>query len=95
MEKMATLVRIAPVLQEHLQIPGTVEVHGNTIGECLDDLIRQYPEIQSWLFDPNDLLRVLISIDNEAILSLNTKSNLERTLGPDDEIRILAIFAGG
>jgi len=95
MGKMATLVKIAPVLQEHLQIPGTVEVHGKTIGECLDDLIRQYPEIRNWLFDPNDLLRVLISIDNEAILSLNTKSNLERTLSPADEIRILAIFSGG
>jgi len=92
---MATLVKIAPVLQEHLQIPGTVEVHGKTIGECLDDLIRQYPEIRSRLFDPNDLLRVLIGINNEAIMTLNTKSQLDKALNPDDEIRILAILAGG
>ncbi|MGA3084907.1 MAG: hypothetical protein ABSE95_08935 [Thermodesulfobacteriota bacterium] len=92
---MSTLVKIAPVLQEQLQIPETVEVDGKTIGEGLDDLIRQYPEIRSWLFDPNDLLRVLIGINNEAILNLNTKSLLHRALKPDDEIRILAIYAGG
>jgi ThiS family. len=95
MERMATLVKIAPVLQEHLQIPGTVEVQGKTIGECLDDLIRQYPEIRSRLFDPNDLLRVLIGINNEAIITLNTKSQLDKALNPDDEIRILAILTGG
>jgi len=92
---MATLVKIAPVLQEHLQIPGTVEVHGKTIGECLEDLTRQYPEVRRWLFDPNDLLRVLIGINNEAIMNLNTKSQLDKALNPDDEIRILAILAGG
>jgi molybdopterin converting factor small subunit len=92
---MPTLVKIAPALQEHLQIPGTVEVHGKTIRECLDDLIRQYPEIRSWLFDPNDLLRVLVGINNEAIMTLNTKSHLDRVLNTDDEIRILAILAGG
>ncbi len=95
MEKMTTLVKIAPVLQEHLQIPETVEVYGKTIGEGLDDLIRQYPEIRSWLFDPNDLLRVLIGINNEVILNLNTKGLLDRALKLDDEIRILAILAGG
>ena len=92
---MGTVVRISPILQEHSQIPGMVEVHGNTVRECLDDLMRQYPEIRSWLFDQNDLLRVLFSINNEEILALNTKSNLDRTLNPADEIRILAIFAGG
>jgi molybdopterin converting factor small subunit len=92
---MSTLVKIAPVLQEQLQIPDTVEVQGKTIGECLDDLIRQYPEIQGWLFDANELLRVLISINNEAISVMNTKSHLDRVLNPDDEIRLLAIYAGG
>lgn len=95
LEKMGTLVKIAPILQEQVKIPDKVEVQGKTIGECLDDLIRQYPEIRSWLFDPNDLLRVLITINHEAILALNTKSHLSRTLKPDDEIRILAVYAGG
>lgn len=92
---MSTLVKIAPVLQEQLQIPDTIEVHGKTVEECLDDLIRQYPEIQSWLFDSSELLRVLISINNEAISAMNTKSHLNRVLNPDDEIRLLAIYAGG
>ena len=92
---MGTVVKIAPILQERSQIPGMVEVQGNTIGECLDDLIRQYPEIRSWLFGQNDLLRVLISVNNEETLALNTNSNLGRTLNPADEIRILAIVSGG
>jgi len=95
MEKVAHLVKIAPILQEHLDIPGTVEVQGKTIGECLDDLVRQYAELRSWLFDPNELLRVLIGLNNEAVMTLSTKSLLDRVLKPDDEIRIVAILAGG
>lgn len=92
---MDRVISIAPVLHEHLKIPGMVEVCGNTIRECLDDLIRQYPEIRSWLFDRNDLLRVLTCINNEEILAPYIKGNLDRTLDPADEIQILAILAEG
>jgi molybdopterin converting factor small subunit len=95
LKAMVSLIKIPPLFQEQLSIPDQVKVHGQTLGECLEDLIRQYPEVRSWLFDPNDLLRVLLSIKNETIWTWNTKDNLERTLDRGEEIRILAIYAGG
>ena len=92
---MRTVVRIAPLLQEHLPIPAIVEVHGKTIGECLDDLIRQYPEAREWLLNRNELLRVLISTNNEEMLAMNKKSDMDRMVRPTDEILILAILSGG
>ena len=92
---MSTLVRIAPLLREHLQIPDTVEVTGDTLGVCLEDLSRQYPEIRDFLFSPKDLLRILVIIDNKEILALNVQKNLDRALKPDDVIQILAVVAEG
>ena len=92
---MGTVVRIAPLLQEHLRIPARVEVRGKTIGECLRDLIRQYPEVREWLLGRNDLLRVFISTNNEEMLVMNRKSDMDRMVDPSDEILILAILSGG
>ena len=94
-EKMDRTIRITPVLQEYLQIPGMVKIHGNTVEECLDDLIGLYPEIRSWLYTRNDRLRVFIFLNNEEILAPHIKGNLGRTLDPADEIQILAILAEG
>jgi len=88
-------VRIAPAIQDELDIPETVEVEGGTIGQCIDDLVRQYPGIKSWLFDWSDMMRVLVSINNEEMISLQTEANLNRALNPSDEIFILAIVSGG
>ena len=91
---MKTKVKIAPILQEHCRLPSTLEVSGNTVGECLDDLVRQYPEAGRWLFYSNGLLRVYVSINNEVTLTPNT-GDMAKTLNRGDELRIFAILAGG
>jgi molybdopterin converting factor small subunit len=91
---MSTKVRIGPQLREYLDIPSVLEVNGNTVGQCLDDLTRQYPEIRSWLFDQNSLLRVLISINNVEIVSLD-KEGSDRIIKAKDELQIFAVVAGG
>lgn len=91
---MGTSVRIAPILQEHLGIPGTVEANGSTVGECLDDLIRQYPELDR-LIHHGDMLQVLIGINNEEVVPVHSSPERKRGVAPGDEIRILAILSGG
>jgi molybdopterin converting factor small subunit len=91
---MNTKVKIGPLLQEYLEIPAVLEVSGSTVGECLDDLIRQYPEIRTWLFDQNSLVRVLLSVNNAEIVSLD-KEGSKRILKPNDELQIFAVVAGG
>ena len=91
---MGTSVRIAAILQDHLRVPGIVEVNGNTVGECLDDLIRRYPELGR-LISHGDMLQVLMGINGEDVVPIKSAYRLERALGPGDEIRILAVLSGG
>ena len=91
---MSIKVKITPVLQEYSDIPSILEVNGNTVGECLDDLIWQYPEARSWLFDQDGLLQVLVSINNKETVALD-RNGLDRILTADDEIQIFAVIGGG
>lgn len=91
---MSTKVNIGPSLQEYSGIPGTLEVKGKTVGECLDDLIRQYPESRSWLFAQDGLLRVLVSINNVEAVTPD-REGLDRILKADDELQIFAVIGGG
>jgi molybdopterin converting factor small subunit len=91
---MSIKVNIGPLLQEYSDIPGTLKVNGKTVGQCLDDLIRQYPESVSWLFDQSGMLRVLVSINNVEAVALD-KESLGRILKADDELQIFAVIGGG
>jgi molybdopterin converting factor small subunit len=71
-----------------------MDARGSTIGECLDDIIRQYPQSKTWLLDQDSLLRVMISVNNLEIITQGTES-LHRILEPGDEIIIFAVASGG
>jgi len=89
-----TKIKINPLLQEYADIPSVMEADGNTIGECLDDLIKQYPQSGNWLFAQDSLMRVIISINNVELITLDTAS-LNRRLKSSDEIMIFAMVSGG
>lgn len=91
---MSVKVEIAAILQEYINIPDIVEVNGNTVGECLHDLVRQYPEARNCLFDQDSLLPVLVSINNKEIVALN-RDGLDRVLNANDELQIFAVIDGG
>ena len=91
---MSIKVKIAAVLQEDASIPDIVEVSGNTVGECLADLIRQYPEAGNWLSDQNGLLPILVSINSKDTVALN-RDGLDRAINADDELQIFAVIDGG
>jgi molybdopterin converting factor small subunit len=91
---MLRKVRIASLLQEHGNLPPVIDVRGDTIGECLDDLIRQYPEAEPFLFDKTGLLQVFVTVNDLMAWTPNI-SNRDRVLEPGDEVRIMAVISGG
>jgi molybdopterin converting factor small subunit len=42
--------------------PDSITVEGNTVGQCLDDLIRQYPDIENLVLDKQHKQRKEISV---------------------------------
>jgi len=71
----------------------TVETEGNTVGDCMDDLLRQYPGLGKELFEKKRKLKGFIE------LYLNSESThpdeLSTRVEDGDEIQVLIMLAGG
>ena len=72
---------------------GVVETMGNTVGECLANLVREYPGMRDVIFDKKGKLHKLIEI------YLNHESaypdELKKTTRDGDEIHLTLMLAGG
>lgn len=70
-----------------------VEVNGDTVGQCLDDLIKQFPGIEVVLIDNNgELLNYVdIYVNGESTYP----EQLARLVKDGDELHIVTIIDGG
>ena len=70
-----------------------VEVDGNTVGACLDNLVRQFPDMEKVLFNKKGKLLNVIEI------YVNLKSaypnELTKQVSNGDDIHITLMLAGG
>ncbi|MFH0725123.1 MAG: MoaD/ThiS family protein [Pseudomonadota bacterium] len=71
----------------------TVEVDGNTIGDCINALVERFPEMKAALFDGKGKLK------NQIEIYLNSESaypdELKKKVNTGDEIYITVMLAGG
>jgi len=80
----------------HRQFTGgleTVEVQGETVGDCLHHLVKEYPGMGEALFEEKGKLRYHI----EVFLNLQTTypQELAMPVKDGDEIHITVMLAGG
>lgn len=70
-----------------------VEVEGQTVGDCLDHLIEQYPGMREGLFDKRGkLLNVVeVYVNNESAYP----EELAKPVQDGDEIHLILMLAGG
>jgi molybdopterin converting factor small subunit len=70
-----------------------VEVEGNTVGECLNQLIKRFPEMEKAIFAKKDKLR------NNVEIYLNQGSaypnELVKPVKDGDEIHLVVMLTGG
>jgi molybdopterin converting factor small subunit len=70
-----------------------VAVEGNTVGECLNHLIKQFPGMEKALFSKKDkLLNVVEVFVNHATAY---PDELLKPLKDGDEIHLVVMLAGG
>ena len=70
-----------------------VPVEGNTVGECLNHLIKEFPGMEKALFGKKDkLLNVVEVYVNHATAHPN---ELAKPVKDGDEIHLLVMLAGG
>ena len=83
---MAINITIHPAYKKFTDQMDQVETSGNTIGECLYDLTRQFPAIKTKLFDKKGALLNFIEIYQN--LESAFPNELEKPTRDGDEITI-------
>lgn len=73
-----------------------VEVSGSTVGQCLDDLVRQFPEIKKLIFvEPGKLLNFInVLVNGDSVLTYSPDP-LAKPVKDGDSIDIALMLAGG
>ena len=83
---------VSPLLYQY-NTEQVAEVNGRTVGECLDDLTKQFPGIEKLFFDNNGNLHSYLSI---YVNKENTYGDeLTQPVKNGDEIHIIVLIEGG
>jgi molybdopterin converting factor small subunit len=90
---MGIKINLHATHRSHADGLAVVETEGNTVGDCLDDLIAQYPRLKEKLFDSNGKLRN--TIDIYLNLESTYPEELKKRVKPGDEIHLTILLAGG
>ena len=90
---MSITVNINPLLYQYTNDQGVVKVNGKTVGECLDQVVKQFPDIKKAIFDKKGKLLSYVDI------FVNKESaypeDLNKPVTDGDELHILFTVAGG
>jgi molybdopterin converting factor small subunit len=91
---MRVRISVSPLLRNYVEIPETVEVWGNTVGGCLEDLFRQYPEAGLWVSERNVMMQIIIDVNQSESLLIGPDS-LNRAVKEGDHLTLIGLIAGG
>jgi molybdopterin converting factor small subunit len=90
---MSVRINLHPSLYSFANNQAVVEVKGSTVGECLNELVRQFPQIKPMLFDKQGRLHnyVDVYVNHES----SYPEELAKPVKDGDELHITLIIAGG
>jgi len=90
---MSVKINISSLLQHITNGIKTTEVKGHTVGECLEDLIKQFPRMEQVLFSKKGELHSYVDI------YVNKESaypdELAKPVKDGDELTIALLIGGG
>lgn len=89
---MAT-IKIPTPLRAYTGGEAQISVEGSTIGEALNDLVEQYPDLKQHLFNDGELRNfVNIFLGDEDVRFMD---GLDTEIEAGDNLRIIPSIAGG
>ena len=80
-------------LQRVIGNPAELRLEGNTVGECLADLVHRHPQAQPILFDANGKLhkRFYVFVNQESLF----KADFDRPVTDADELIFVVLATAG
>ncbi len=86
---MGIKLEVPLVLQKITNNQKIVEVQGRTVRECLDDLIRQFPDSKEWFDENNPAVWIAL---NQDLVNLNEMS---KRVKEGDTLSLILLIGGG
>jgi hypothetical protein len=84
-------IKLNDALQPFSGNRAIVEVNGDTVKECLDDLIALYPVFKEIIFDAQGALSALVLFEGSVIIP----GDLDRPISKPGVISLMPIIQGG
>ena len=90
---MSTKIHLYSNLQRYADNQPVVEVDGNSVGQCLGNLVKKFPAFSKILFDKNGKLlsNIYVSVNLNSVKG----EPLEKPVNDSDQLYIILIVAGG
>jgi len=90
---MAVKIHLHTTHRQYTNGLEVVEVNGNTVGDCLNHLVRQFPGMDKALFAKKDKLHNVV----EVYVNHTTAypNELAKPVKEGDEIHLVVMLAGG
>ena len=90
---MSAKVEISSVFGRYTNNQLSIKVEGSTVGECLDDFLRQYPDMRKIVLDKNSKLRhnYDIYINGKSIYPLE----MTKPVNDGDKLNLIMLIQGG
>lgn len=90
---MSIEVNVSPNLALYTKKQQAIPTEGSSVGECLHDMVRQFPDIKSAIFDRHgNVHRYLELFVNQNAIQ---PSELDMQVKDGDTIHVILIIAGG
>ncbi len=88
-----TSIKIPTPLRAYTEEKAQIEVKGSTVGQALNDLTQQYPDLRQHIFNGEELRNfVNVFIGEEDVRFLD---GLNTEITESDNLRIIPSIAGG
>lgn len=90
---MSVEAKIPPVFTRYTDNQQSAEVNGSTVGECLDQLVKQFPDLKPVLFDKNGRLHRHLDVYVNGASAY--PEELAKPVNDGDKLHIIMVLAGG
>jgi molybdopterin converting factor small subunit len=90
---VAVKVHLHLTLRQFTNGQEIIDVEGTTVGECLKDVVKKYPGMESSLFGKNGKLSNIVEI--YVNLQSAYPNELAKQVKDGDEIHVTMMLAGG
>ncbi len=91
---MSSQIKIPSPLRRFTDGNSSVSVEGKTVSEIFENIFSQYPNIQGHLLDESGTIRNFVNVYVNGT-DIREQDNLETTVSPGADIRIIPAIAGG